>query len=667
MTEGRGDGRGGSRIARGLSGSAAQAEMRIVRGLGAPALFAIVVSTVGASIYFALGLVAGDALGLTPAVFLIAAVFLVITMMTYVEGNSLHPERGGASTLARYAFDELWSFIAGWAILLDYVIVMAIGAFSISHYLAAFWGVTDDAWVEIAVAAAAIAFVAWSNIRGLSTDHLWLVTRIGLADLVVSLAVIAIGLALFFDPSLILDSIELGSAPGWDDLAFAAVIATVALTGIEAASGLAGEIRVGRRSLRRFVLVAAAVVLTIYIGISVVALMAVPVVDGGTDLAGPFVEAPVLGIVSAYDPAWLMDTMRYVVGGVAALVLLEAVNVNMLGIARLTYALVTHRQIPSLLGRLHTTYGTPYVSISLAALVAFCLVLSADLEFLAGIFAFGAMLAFAIAHAAVIVLRFRERDRPSAYRVPLSIRIRGTAVPLPAVVGAVAAIAAWVSVITLHEGARYAGGIWMAVGLTLYVIYRKGQGKTLVDRFSIPEAALVDVPDQQYQSILVPVFNDPIDDDIVGTAGRLAAEEWEEGEGGPIIEALYVVEIPMSLPLDARVPEERIAEGRRALKRAKSVGEEYQNVEVATALVRGRAVGATIVDEARRRGVHAIVLAAERPSRMRGGTLLGGRSQPLDRVLGDVTRYVVEKAPCRVILTAPPAGDEESRTAVGPA
>ncbi|HWH44901.1 MAG TPA: amino acid permease [Thermoleophilaceae bacterium] len=641
--------------------------MRIVRGLGAPALFAIVVSTVGASIYFALGLVAGDALGLTPVVFLIAAVFLVITMMTYVEGNSLHPERGGASTLARYAFDELWSFIAGWAILLDYVIVMAIGAFSISHYLAAFWGATDDAWVEIAVAAAAIAFVAWSNVRGLSTDHLWLVTRIGLADLVVSLAVIAIGLALFFDPSLILDSIELGSAPEWGDLAFAAVIATVALTGIEAASGLAGEIRVGRRSLRRFVLVAAAAVLTVYIGISVVALMAVPVVNGGTDLAGPFVEAPVLGIVSAYDPAWLMDTMRYVVGAVGALVLLEAVNVNMLGIARLTYALVTHRQIPSLFGRLHTTYGTPYVSIAIAALVAFCLVLSADLDFLAGMFAFGAMLAFAIAHAAVIVLRFRERDRPSAYRVPLSIRVRGTAVPLPAVVGALAAIAAWVSVVILHEGARYAGGIWMAVGLTLYVIYRKGQGKTLVDRFSIPETALLDVPDQQYQSILVPVFNDPIDDDIVGTAGRLAAEEWEEGEGGPIIEALYVVEIPMSLPLDARVPEERIAEGRRALGRAKAVGEEYENVEVATALVRGRSVGATIVDEARRRGVNAIVLAAERPSRMRGGTLLGGRSQPLDRVLGDVTRYVVEKAPCRVILTAPPAGDEESRTAVGPA
>ena len=103
-------------------------EARIARGLGEPALFAITLSAIVSSIFFSLGVVAGDALGLTPVVFLLAAGFFVITMATYVEGNSLHPERGGASTFARYAFDELWSFMAGWAILLDYLIVMALAA-----------------------------------------------------------------------------------------------------------------------------------------------------------------------------------------------------------------------------------------------------------------------------------------------------------------------------------------------------------------------------------------------------------------------------------------------------------------------------------------------------------------------------------------------------------
>jgi basic amino acid/polyamine antiporter, APA family len=151
----------------------------------------------------------------------------------------------------------------------------------------------------------------------------------------------------------------------------------------------------------------------------------------------------------------------------------------------------------------------------------------------------------------------------------------------------------------------------------------------------------------------------------VGTAGRLAAAEDEEGEGA-VLEALYVFEIPMSLPIDARVPEERVQEAKRVLARAKEVGEEYEGVEVATAMVRGRSAGQAIVAEARRRGVEAIVLAAEEPSRVRGGAILGGRSRARDRFVGETTRYVVEKANTRVILTAPPAGQEDTREGVLP-
>ena len=161
----------------------------------------------------------------------------------------------------------------------------------------------------------------------------------------------------------------------------------------------------------------------------------------------------------------------------------------------------------------------------------------------------------------------------------------------------------------------------------------------------------------EYGSILVPVFGNELDDDIVGTAGRLASDEGEEGEGGAVIEALYVVEVPMSLPLDARVPEDQIERAKAAVRRAKEVGEEYEGVVVATAMVRARSVGAAIVSEAKRRGVEAIVLAAEPPSRVRGGALLGGRGGPRDRSVGEITRYVVEKATCRVILTAAPASE----------
>jgi APA family basic amino acid/polyamine antiporter len=237
------------------------------------------------------------------------------------------------------------------------------------------------------------------------------------------------------------------------------------------------------------------------------------------------------------------------------------------------------------------------------------------------------------------------------------VRFRGGSLPLPAVVGAVVSLAGWATVIAFHAGARYVGFGWMLGGMTLYVIYRKAAGKPILKRVTIPERALrVEAMEPEFGSILVPIFGSPLDDDIVQTAGRLAGSTQDDVDAeGATIEALWIFEVPLALPLDARLPETQLKRAREALARAKAVGEEYEGVEVATATVRARRAGQAIVDEARRRGVEAIVLAAEEPSRIRGGALLGGGGGPLDNYVGDVTKYVVRKAPCRVILTAPAA------------
>jgi APA family basic amino acid/polyamine antiporter len=638
----------------------------IAHTLGEPALFAITLSTAVAAIFFSLGVVAGRALGLTPLVFLLAGIFFAVTMATYVEGSSLHIERGGASTFARYAFDEFWSFVAGWAILLDYLIVMAIGAVAISEYLTVYWSELDEGVLPEVIAGGALLYVAMSNIRGLSANRIGSVLRLSLVSIVVLVVVSVIGFTQYWDPGSIHASVDLGVAPTWRDLIFALGIASVVAIGVEAASGLAGEIRVGRRGLRRVVIASVLATVALFVLVSVAGLMATPVVGTRTALGDRFLEAPVLAIVSSYEPGTLLDVSRYVVGGTAAALLLVAMNGQMLGLARLAYSLATNRQIPSAVGRLHRRRGTPYMTIWIAALIAFALAIPHDLDFLAGVFAFGAMIAFSLAHLSVIALRFRESDRPSAFRVPFSIPVRGARVPLPAVFGAAFSIAVWLSVIVYHEGARYIGLGWMAAGITLYTVYRRGQGKSLTTRFTIPAEALQEGTSAEYGSILVPVFGEELDDDIVGTAGRLAASEGEEDEGGAVLEALYVFEIPMSLPIDARVPEERVKEAKRVLARAKEVGEEYAGVEVATAMVRGRSVGQAIVSEARRRGVEAIVLGAEEPSRLRGGAILGGRGRVRDRFVGETTRYVIEKAPCKVILTAPPEGEEGTREGVLP-
>jgi basic amino acid/polyamine antiporter, APA family len=331
------------RSSEGLKRGSERARVLMAHTLGEPALFAVTLSTVVAAIFVVLGVVADRALGLTPLVFLIAGVFFAVTMATYVEGSSLHIERGGASTFARYAFDEFWSFIAGWAILLDYLIVMAIGAVVISEYLTVFWSELDEGALPEVIAGAALLFVAMSNIRGLSANRIGSVLRLSVLSIVVLVAVSLIGFAQYWDPGSIHASIDLGVAPKWEDVIFATGIAAIVGIGVEAASGLAGEIRVGRRGLKRVVVVSVGVAIVLCVLVSVAALMATPVVGTRTALGDRFLEAPVLAIVSSYEPGTLLDVSRYVVGATAAALLLVAINGQMLGLARLAYSLATNR------------------------------------------------------------------------------------------------------------------------------------------------------------------------------------------------------------------------------------------------------------------------------------------------------------------------------------
>jgi APA family basic amino acid/polyamine antiporter len=620
----------------------------------------VVYTTSVSSVYFALGVIAHRADGLTPAVLLAAGVFFQLSAMTYAEGASMHPERGGSAVFARYAFNELVSFVAAWAIALDYAILIAITALTVPSYLAAFWAPIGRGWVQIVVAVAVIAFVAATNILGVSVRVLFRRVVVTAADLALQAVIVVLGLVLAFHPGRLAASVHLGSAPSATDLAFALPIAVVAFAGLEAAASLASDVATSGRQLRRLVFPGSVVIILVYVGIAVVGVAALPVHHGITELGTRHVRAPLLGVVGAFRPLWVSHVLKYLVaiGGAAGLA--AAAGASMLGVSRVGYGLATNRQIPSAIGRLHDRWGTPYVVVGAAAVAAAALVVPRDLELLIGIYAFGAMLAFTIAHVSVLKLRFREPERERPYAVPLSIAFRGARVPLPVVLGALLAGAGWIAVLVFHSGARYVGIGWLLAGLALYVIYRKVEDKPLLKRVTIPERALRhERPQPDFGSILVPILGTRLDDDIVQTAGRLAGETHDDvEEEGAVIEAIWVFEVPLALPLDAPLPEAQIRRAREALARAKAVGEEYEGVEVATAVVRGRRTGEAIVYEARRRGVEAIVLGAEEPSRVRGGALLGGVG-PLENYVGEITKYVIRKAPCRVILTAPPAGWSE--------
>jgi basic amino acid/polyamine antiporter, APA family len=624
--------------------------------IGWTRLGAIIWTSLASSLYFSLGIVSGQALGLTPLVYLGAGLFFALTAVTYLEGAAMHPERAGSTVFARYAFNELVSFVAAAAVLLDYVILIAICALTATDYLATFVPAIGHGGGRVVIALAIIAYGAVSNVLGVSARRWRRILAMVAVDIVLQLVVVVIGLVLFFNLGTITDHIHLGSQPSWTGVVYALAITTVAFTSLESASGLSSELAISRAGVRRIAWFANLTILVVYVGIGLVAVTAVPVLGGHSALATAHLGAPVIGIVERFHPSALADTLKYTVALAAGATLIAAARSAMLGLSRLAFSLATNRQIPSALGRLHPQRATPFVLIGVAAIAAAALVIPGDLDFLFGIFAFGAMLAFTIAHLSICVLRYREPDRPRPYRIPGGIRWRGGVLPVSAVLGTVLSGAGWVTVVVLHAGARYLGLSWMLAAVALYVVYRKGQGKSVGVRVTVPEMVLrAPAPERDFGSILVPLLGGELDEDLVQTAALLVASELrdEAAIDRATIEAVWIFRVPMSLPIDAPLPEAQLLAARTALARAKLVGEEYGGVEVATATVRARRTGQAIVEEARRRGVEAIVLAADETARIRAGSLLGGRTLVAESTVSETIRYVVAKAPCRVILTAP--------------
>lgn len=634
------------------------------RGLGVPWLFATAYSAVGFSIYFALGVVAGRGLGLTPLIFLAAGLLFALTTLSYVEGGAMFRERGGSSTFARHAFNELIAFIAGWAILIDYLIVIALAAISVPHYLEPISPSLGRPGLEIGVATLVIVAVSVLNVLNVTgRGRQRSLAVLALADVSLQLAVIMVGVFAVWHPARLTAQLDLFTSPSFKDIVYAAVLAMLAYAGIEAASNLAPDIEVEPRELKRIVSLGAIAVPVVYAGMAAIALMAVPVVAGPhgpeTALGGRYVDAPVLGVVSAFHPAGVADAMRWMVALVATPVLFWAASISMLGVSRHIYTLAINRQIPSWLGKLSKPHATPYVAIAISGAIAIGLVVPTSVELLASIYAFGATLAITIAHLSIIRLRIREPDRPRPFRVPWNVSWRGASLPIPSMLAALISGLAFLSVLAYHDVARWVGIGWMAFGLLFYVIYRKVfEETTLTKRVSVTEQALTrQAPEVAFRSILVPVFGTELDDDIVATAGRLAAAEQQEADTERYdshLDIVYVVEVPLARSLDAELPPEEEEEARRALGRAKQVGEEYEDVEVSAEVVRARNVGAGIVEAARRSGAEAIVVGGEPPTKIRGGATLGGIGAAKPAEIGAATEYVLKKSPCRVLLTAPP-------------
>ncbi len=625
------------------------------RVLGTNALFATAYGNVGSSIYYALGLVASYALGLTPVIFVITGFFFFCTAASYAEATAMYPEAGGSSSFARRAFNEFASFFAAWSGMLTYTITVSISAFFVPHYVGGlFWDALRHSPGDIIGGALVIAVLMTINVFG-AKESTGVNVLLAVVDFATQLLLVVLGIFIVLSPDTLVGNVDLGVAPTWSQFALAIPIGMLAYTGIETISNMAEEAKDESVTIPASISRVRLAVFAIYFTLPAVALSALPVktaqsgdavvrsgaVDVGaqytllglTEEQGGYAGDPILGLVKSLDLGPLQQVGTIYVGLLAATILFLATNAGLIGVSRLVYSMGVHRQMPDALRRLHPKYQTPWIGILVFGALAILALLPGQAAFLGSIYSFGALLSFTIAHVSVARLRATQPGHPRPYRGPGNVRIRGYDAPLFALVGGAFTGLAFVVICILTPVVAVAGLGWLAFGVVVYVLFRRRQGLDLrsTHRVAIPQA-VVD-HEAEYDSVLI-AFNteDGFDERLLATATKLAVRR-RHG-----IHVLVNIPVPYALALETPLAEAEAAAD-SIVEQARVQG--GRRVTGHWEKVRAGQAGRRIIEEAEDMRATAIVVGL--PRRVAGASLFG---KTLETVLAD--------RPCRVVIETSP-------------
>jgi basic amino acid/polyamine antiporter, APA family len=616
---------------------------QLQRVLDAPALASVAYGEIASSLYFALGIVALHALGMTPVVLAVVGLLFLIVTASYAEGTTTIGESGGAATFVRVAFNDFAGFLTGWALFLDYLIVIALSALFAPHYLGLALGIHSIARHpgDVIVGCILIALIGVSRLVARTKLYSFSLA-VPLLDLVTQLLLVLLGFLFLFSPDALGRGVHLGTQPTWHELAFAVPLAFLAYTGLETVANLAEETRRPGRDLPRSLFSAIGAVVLVTVLIALIGLSAFPAPHGTTRLGTTWQRAPLMGIVYALGPHvayWLERALRVYVGLTGALVLVTAAVTSNSGFGRLAYSLGEHGQLPRAFGRLsrrslhspEAVLAASGISITLLVTTAFT---TNPVAFLASLFSFGVLVAFTAAQLAVLKLRFSKPAAERPFRVPFSVPIRGAAVPLPTVLGTVATLAIFVAAMATHIGARYGGPGWLLAGGVVYLLVRRRSGTGLLEH--VQPAVDEELPQAEYSKILVPMKLGDIGEEMIATAVKLAQEHSAQ------VVALHVIRVPLDKPLDAELidEEERAA---ASLAEAAILGADH-GVTVEGRSIRARSIGEAIVRAAEESGADLIVVGSS------------PRWRRQSRFFSPTVDYVLRKAPAEVLVVAFPQG-----------
>jgi APA family basic amino acid/polyamine antiporter len=602
---------------------------------GRAGLFASSYARMGSGIFVALGVVESHGRGLAPLAIIVAGLVIMTVAASYAEGISLFPEAGGPAALARHAFGEPASFATGWAMGLALIVTAALAALFAANYASVLWTPLSAGWWPVAGGLVVLAVVLAAAASGLNPSRS-LTAFAGIVDIALQLLLVLVGVAFAFRPEAIRADVHLGTAPSAGQLILACALAVIAYTGVESIGETAAEARDPDRDLGP---VSASVLLaavTLGAAITLAALMAEPAVAASRP------AGPVLGLVDTVPLHVLSTGLRDFVGLLVAALLALLAYGAVCRWGQLAAWQARHRQLPGPLAALRTTGETPVVAIAAGAAGAALLVVAqgavGDATFLAGSYAFAALLAFTSVHAAVIALRWREPGRDRQVAAPLNLAVGARRLPLPAVAGGVATALGWLAIVVFEADARRLGVAWMLAGLAGYAAYRRHERLTLGER-SVRKLAARSGPgiEAGFHTILIPANTaaPTIPADLLDVAAQLAAERRAS------LVLLAFTEIPLGEEMDLEIDGldetvERLAAAGRA------VAERY-GIRVHTTHLRTRDPAEAILAEANRRDSQVILLRST-----------GLQRADLRQVTYDhAVRRIVSEARQRVMIVRP--------------
>ncbi len=475
------------------------------RDIGWLGSFAMGYADVGADIYVALGLVAAYAAGWAPFAFLIAAITYIATGLAYAELATAYPYAGGAQVYSMKAINDFAGFTAGWLVMLDYTVCTALFSIATTGYLSFFlpWLATTSVTLSILgvsftlgltgiVSFLIVLFLIGINIVGIKESSQLNVTMVAL-NIVVLAVVMAAGLILSFNLQLLGVQVNVIGAPErfphisylWEggtntqNFLYAVTLAMSSFIGIESIAQAAEETKRPDRTIPRATKMSIVAVLVFAVGLAIVSLGIVSWETLGGNLSAPIsVLAQSISMVGLY--------LVPIVSFTGFAICLVSSNTGIIGVSRVVFSMSNFGLLPKWFSKVNPTTRTPVRTIVVFGMIGATMALVGQLDWVADLYNFGALLSYLLVNVSLIILRQTDRDTHRSWKVPFNLTIRRSeqtyVIPIPNLVGIVACASIWTLVVLFHPMGRILGLTWTAIGMVVYTVHRRLQGRPLFSR-----------------------------------------------------------------------------------------------------------------------------------------------------------------------------------------